>query len=338
MKRLFTQEINDISQIAEARRMTSYAVSSMGFNEQDIGKISIIVTELTNNLLKHTLNGGEYHLYKISDQDTEGIEMITLDKGPGMRSVSECIRDGFSTAGSPGTGLGSINRLSDFFDIYSSIDSGTVVLSRLWLKKKKIRGSFNPFEVSAIIVPKKNEEACGDKWMCIQENNKTLVIAVDGLGHGTGASIAASEAVAGFEANKNFPITDIMQSLSLRMAHTRGAAVAIAEINLSLCTLQYCGIGNIAAAIINKEGSKSLISLNGIVGQEIRKIQSFNYPWTNDSLLIMSSDGLSTRWNLDKYPGLFFKSLTIICAVLYRDFSRGNDDLLVIALRQRCQQ
>ena len=50
--------------------------------------------------------------------------------------------------------------------------------------------------------------------------------------------------------------------------------------------------------------STSMVSQNGTVGYTVRKIQSFDYRWTDDSLLIMHSDGLATHWNMDRYPGL----------------------------------
>lgn len=334
MKNILALKINENSQVAEARRLSSYAAASIGFNEQEIGRISLIVTELTNNLVKHTSSGGEFQLYSVGE---DSIEMLSIDKGPGMKNIPECMRDGYSTAGSPGTGLGSVNRLSDYFDIYSIPGQGTILQSRVGQKKNHPKAQNDFFDLSAILLPKPNQEVSGDKWLCIQKGATAHIIVADGLGHGSEASIAAMEAVKGFEAGKDLPLNQLMQKINVRMAHTRGAAVAICEINANNRTLQYCGIGNIAASLITPEGTKNLISFNGIVGHELRKVQTMNYDWSDDSLLIMHSDGIVTRWNLEKYPGLYYKSLSIICAVLYRDFSRGNDDLLVFGIRKRAK-
>lgn len=335
VKNILTLNIIDHSQVAEARRLTSYAATTIGFGDQDIGRVSLIVTELTNNLIKHAKLGGEFHLYRTSTAHYDAIEMLSIDKGPGMKNISECMRDGYSTAGSPGTGLGSINRMSDYFEIYSIPEQGTVILSRVIMNKKNGSSPKVYFDVSAILLPKPNQEVSGDKWYCYQNGTKAMIIVADGLGHGIEASTAALEAVKGFEVNKDLPLNQIMQTLNERMAHTRGAAVALCEINANTNSVQYCGVGNIAATLISPESFKNLVSFNGIVGHEIRKIQTMNYPWTDNSLLIMHSDGLLTRWNLEKYPGLFYKSLRVICAVLYRDFMRGNDDLLILGIRKR---
>ena len=60
------------------------------------------------------------------------LDVLALDRGPGMSDVDRCLADGYSTAGSPGTGLGAIGRLADQFDIYSSPETrdGPLALRR----------------------------------------------------------------------------------------------------------------------------------------------------------------------------------------------------------------
>jgi hypothetical protein len=79
---------------------------------------------------------------------------------------------------------------------------------------------------------------------------------------------------------------------------------------------------------------QSLASYNGIVGHKLPRLNEFAYPWPADGLLIVHSDGLSARWQLDGYPGLARRHPGLIAGVLYRDFRRGRDDVTVLALRQ----
>jgi hypothetical protein len=65
------------------------------------------------------------------------------------------------------------------------------------------------------------------------------------------------------------------------------------------------------------------------------KVQEFSYPWARDLLLIMNSDGLTSHWHLERHAGLMFKVPALIASVLYRDFSRGRDDLTVLVARER---
>ena len=90
----------------------------------------------------------------------------------------------------------------------------------------------------------------------------------------------------------------------------------------------------IAAAIVGLRESRSLMSHNGIAGHEMRKIQEFSYDWPADVLLIVHSDGMSSRWDLSSYPGLIFRSPSVVAGVIYRDYSRGRDDALVVVVRR----
>jgi anti-sigma regulatory factor (Ser/Thr protein kinase) len=91
----------------------------LGFDETDVGNVAIIVTELATNMLKHATQG-EILMRPIARGTALGMEFVALDRGPGIASLTQCFRDGYSTAGSPGTGLGSIARLAGDFDIYST--------------------------------------------------------------------------------------------------------------------------------------------------------------------------------------------------------------------------
>jgi len=156
----------------------------------------------------------------------------------------------------------------------------------------------------------------------------------DGLGHGADASDAAQEGIAAFRANLHKSPKEIIEAAHGRLQKTRGAAVAVAEIDFERQVVRYSGIGNIAGAIVANGKSRSLVSHNGIVGHVSETIREFSFPWTQDAFLIMHSDGLTTRWNLDQYQGLQVKPPSLIAAVLYRDFKRGRDDATVVVSRE----
>ena len=66
----------------------------------------------------------------LDDGTNQEFELLAIDQGPGMRDVDACMRDGHSTAGTAGCGLGAVLRLSGTFDLFSAPGQGTVVLSR----------------------------------------------------------------------------------------------------------------------------------------------------------------------------------------------------------------
>src|SRR5271155_4019799 len=115
--------VTEASQVGEARRAVTALASRLGFNETESGKVALVVTEVANNLVKHARDG-VLLLRPLEREQTSGIEILALDKGPGMTDVGRCLQDGFSTAGSPGTGLGAIVRLAAFADIHSIPQAG----------------------------------------------------------------------------------------------------------------------------------------------------------------------------------------------------------------------
>ena len=93
--------------------------------------MDIIVAELVSNLVKHA--GGGQLLVKLIEQDgIQGMEIISIDDGIGMTDVTRMVADGVSTKNTLGQGLGAMKRLSDFFQVYSLKDWGTLILIRIF--------------------------------------------------------------------------------------------------------------------------------------------------------------------------------------------------------------
>src|SRR5204863_410090 len=78
---------------------------------------------------------------------------------------------------------------------------------------------------------------------------------------------------------------EILTKAHAALRATRGAAIAIVEVDRTKEAVRFCGVGNIAGTILRGEKSRGMVSYNGIVGQEARKIQEFCYPWAAGALL-----------------------------------------------------
>ena len=325
--------ITEESQVGEARRLAITLASEWGFNQTDCGKIAIVVTEATKNLLKHAQNG-ELLLQLLTTAEGTCIEIIALDTAPGIQNLSQCLQDGFSTIGTPGNGLGAIQRQSDVFDIYSLPQVGTVLMSRLWADRQE---TALPFEIGAINLPKIRGDISGDAWAVEQHRDRTLVLVADGLGSGVLAAEASREAVRIFQTYINAHPQALLEKIHTGLRKTRGAVAAIAEILPDERLLRYAGIGNIAGAILTSGTSRSMVSYNGTLGLTLHKVAEFSYPWSENAILVMHSDGLSTHWTIDRYPGLTNRHPALIAAVLYRDFRRAAspDDIAVLVLKRR---
>ena len=174
----------------------------------------------------------------------------------------------------------------------------------------------------------------GDGYAVRQDGDTTVMMVVDGLGHGPQAADAATQAQRLFDRHWRQAPAELLDTLHAGLRSTRGAAVAIARVDPARRVVSYAGVGNIVGAIAAPGESKRLLSHNGTVGHVARKIQAIDYPLpATPALLVMHSDGLGTSWSIDAYPGLVHAHPTLVAAVLHRDFSRGRDDATAVALR-----
>ena len=332
MENLRFFSIQEASQIGEARRSASALARLLNFDTTEIEKVAIVTTEMASNLVKHT-NGGHLLIQPLEQQGITGIELLSLDQGPGMSNVAACLADGYSTAGSRGEGLGAIQRMATVFDIYSLKASGTALLAQLWAQPLPKKSQRARLELGVVCLPKPGETLNGDSWAVRWQAEQDLFLVVDGLGHGPGAATAAYEAVRVFQNAQLIEPTVLVEKMHQVLRSTRGAVVALVAISLGQ-QLTFVGVGNIVGTVLTNDKSQHTISHNGTVGHTIHRIQPFTYPWTPQSLLILHSDGLGTRWNLNAYPGLRERHPSLIAGVLYRDFKRGTDDVTVLVVKE----
>ena len=323
----------DRSYLSLTKREIQKLSESYGFSEAKQGKIDIILSELTSNLVKHTRDGGEILIKPVGKDKITGIEILCIDNGPGITDVPRMMEDGVSTIGSQGEGLGAIKRLSDDFDLYSQPEQGTVILSRLYLTEKDRKNSVIPhsLDIRAVMVPKSGEVHSGDAWQALPSPHGYAIMAVDGLGHGEAAHEAATEAVNTFKAHISDNPASLLKTIHQEIKKTRGAVGAIALIDTQGGSVVFCGIGNIAGKVLSGDMSKSLISYNGILGHNIpATINNHPFSWSDTSMLVLHSDGLTSRWDVSKYPHLKRHDPSTIAATLYKDHTRKTDDVLVI--------
>ncbi|HET7341831.1 MAG TPA: SpoIIE family protein phosphatase [Methylomirabilota bacterium] len=323
--------VTDASGVSAARRSAAALTRAAGFGETEAGRLAIVVTEAATNLLKHG-DGGEVLLETVTADAGLGVQMLALDRGRGMASVAVAARDGYSTAGTAGTGLGAIGRQADLCEIQSLPGHGTVVLAQVWARTPAPTHG-RRVSVGAACAPGPGEDVSGDGWAVIQHSGRTVVLVVDGLGHGPIAADARRQAIRIFQSGPSAAPADLVSALHAGLRSTRGAAVAVADIDPERRCLRFCGLGNIGAAVLSGGGRRSLVSHNGTAGHAARKIDEFTYPWPDDAVLVAHTDGLVSHWSLDAYPGLTARHPSLLAGVLYRDFKRGRDDVTVVVAR-----
>ena len=339
--------MDDASRVGEARRHAAQAAADMGWGEVDAGRLALVVTELGTNLVRHAQNGRLLVAARPQAGKAGGageIEMICIDEGPGISDIALAMRDGHSSSTTPGTGLGAVRRLASDFDMHSSVPHGTVSVAR-------VRPSAGPsaapatqseaapaLQIGAIRLPAPYESVCGDAWAAAThgpEGAQTTFLVADGLGHGPEAAKASQAAIDAFATAPDADLRDTVQRVHRELQTTRGAALCALRIDTASNTVTYTGAGNIVGRVLSGVFDKSLITQHGTAGLQIRKPEITSLELPAHALVVLHSDGIETRWSVDRIRPLLQRDPTLVAAVLLRDHTRHRDDATVVVIRQK---
>ncbi len=329
---------SDRSYFALVKKEINTLAATGGFSAKRLAEIDIVVAEMLSNLHKHA-GGGELLVKLIETKDVQGIEILCMDSGPGITDLKSMMKDGESTTQTLGQGLGAMDRLSDFFQIHTQKGWGTILLSRICNTPlpftqvvRKI--PLDSAEVRSLVVAKSGEKECGDRFCCIQTPQQIKLFLGDGLGHGHEAAVAVEMAIEAFKSCPEESPQKILRFMHQAVRKTRGLVGSIACFNIKEKKWQFCGIGNIGVRILGATINKTLISYNGIIGMNIPN--TLNDHWMDyelGQLLILHSDGIKSRWDLQKFTGLMRYDLSVLNATLYKEFTRNNDDTSVVSCK-----
>jgi anti-sigma regulatory factor (Ser/Thr protein kinase) len=317
--------VEDASAVPSCRSASLALAARLGFPSSRADQLALAVTEAASNLYKHARQGSL--LLRVNrDLEQPGVELVTIDAGPGLADVSAALRDGHSTAGSLGIGLGAIGRLADFTDLYSVPGHGTVLVARFW----PVPGP-PVIRCAGLIRPITGETECGDDFGAVQGGDTVTAVLCDGLGHGPLAAAAASQAVAAVLDQPGGEPAALLERAHRRMAGTRGGAVGVVQVTGAVA--RFAGLGNIAASILSDGTRKSMLSVPGIAGFQARVIRQFDYEVPPGAAVILHSDGISRRWEVAAVPGLAARDPLVIAAVLLAEAGQHRDDAGVLVLK-----
>jgi anti-sigma regulatory factor (Ser/Thr protein kinase) len=297
------------------------------FPETRTDQLTLAVTEAATNLHKHASQGSM--LLRIArDGGKPGIEMVTIDAGPGFRDPDTALRDGHSTAGTLGIGLGAIRRLADFCDLYSVPGKGTALVARFWPAP---RPDPDTAPYAGMVRPITGETDCGDVFGAVETEGRLTGVLCDGLGHGPLAATAATEAVAAVLDDPAGEPAALVERAHRRIGHTRGGALAVVQ--AADRVVRFAGLGNIAATILANGTRTGMLSVPGIAGHQARTIRQFEYTAPPGAALVLHSDGISGRWDPAALPGLNTRDPLVVAAALFAQAGSRRDDAGVLVLK-----
>jgi len=319
--------VEDVSAVTACRNAALALADRLRFPSARADQLALAVTEAASNLHKHASEGSLW-LGVNRDGEPPGIDLVTIDAGPGLPEVAAALRDGHSTAGTLGIGLGAIQRLADSVDLYSVPGHGTALTARFRPPGSRFP---DPLRWAGLIRPITGETECGDAYAAAYAGDAITAIVCDGLGHGPLAAAAAAEGVSAFLEDPSAEPAALAGQVHRRMAGTRGGAVGIVRLGGGVA--RYCGLGNIAASILGQGSRKNMISIPGIAGHQARTIRQFDYELPPGAAVILHSDGISARWQAAAVPALETRDPLLIAAVLLAEAGIHRDDAGILVLK-----
>jgi anti-sigma regulatory factor (Ser/Thr protein kinase) len=321
-------DVDDVSAAARARGAAMALGRRLGFSESRIGEIGIAATELATNLSRHAQKG-TLMLRVQREFDDAAIELVAVDSGPGFLDFDALARDGASTAGTLGIGLGAIKRLASWFDAYSLPQHGTVIIASFLRKGAPTRDLL--FGMTRAM---RNESVCGDAWSVRGTGELRTILLCDGLGHGELAAMASRTAVRAFnDGDDTASPAALLQRLNAALRSTRGAAAAAVRLDLRQRKLTFSGVGNVAVWIDDDAGRRGLHSAAGIVGTFTKPIRELEIELRPHAVVVLHSDGLTSKWSLSAYPGVKGHDAGILAATLLRDAGIHHDDASIVVVK-----
>jgi anti-sigma regulatory factor (Ser/Thr protein kinase) len=324
--------VTDDSAVGTVRRRAMRLAEQHGYGDGRQGEVGIVLTELATNLVRHA-HEGSILLRLVRAGPVAGIEVVAVDRGPGIADLRAAVRDGHSATGTLGVGLGAVSRLATSWDAHSVPGRGTVVMATIWPSGRGATGAPDSGDVAALTRPIDGETICGDGHAIRRDAGALRVLLCDGLGHGPLAAAATREAIRLFREADPQPPAQMLTLLHRGLSGTRGAAASVAELDTASGSVRHAGIGNITGALVSPGRRRVLLSQPGIVGHRGRSVREFTYEASLGDLLILHTDGVRGRWELDSYPGLTDRSPLIIAATLLRDAGVCRDDAGVLVAR-----
>jgi anti-sigma regulatory factor (Ser/Thr protein kinase) len=348
MRSIRSMEVRDEAQVGAVRRAVHAFAGDIGFSERELAEIDIVVQEVGTNAARYAKGGGQIHFTTTLGAEP-GLEIFYTDQGPGIYDLERVVRDGVSTGGSLGAGLGAVRRLMDEFEVYSTTQStarlaslarrtthGTALLLRKWVAATRLSDKTHAATARRIGVwsrPHPDEDQNGDAYFVRRRAGQTLLAVVDGLGHGRGAHEASRVALEVLADWQGGSLEDLFREAHAALRPTRGAVMGACVLDTTRGIFSYAGVGNIEVRVFNAPEPARPISNNGTLGARMDKLRVWSYAWAEGGVVVLASDGVSASWDLNDYPGLLPKSPQLLAGILMRDYGRDTDDATVLVAR-----
>ncbi|WP_433221068.1 SpoIIE family protein phosphatase [Dactylosporangium sp. CS-047395] len=314
--------------VGRARRTAEHLGHLVGLQPHRLAQLAMVVTQAATNVIKHAIDGAIL-IRPVRAARQGGVEVIATDRGPGIADAQAAVRDCRLTAATPGPLIDPLTWEAAWRDRYSHPGVGTTLAAQIWPDIAP-----RPHLASGTTRPLTAHLPCGDGYAVQTTARGVRVLLADGLGHGPLAARATTSAIETFNRIPATSPADALTILHQVLRDTRGAAVAIAELDTTTLLIRFAGVGNLTCATISPTGTRRPLRCQpGIVGRHLPTVHEQYTPVTAGDVFIMHSDGVTARWDPLHFPGLFAHAPQLIAATLLHHASTRRDDASVLSIR-----
>ena len=187
--------------------------------------------------------------------------------------------------------------------------------------------------VAHFVLPGQRES--GDHHVICQGREKVLVAAIDGVGHGKEAALAARSAAAILRSGVNESPLNVVQRCHEQLQATRGVVLSLASIEPGRGILTWLGIGNVQGVLMRAGAQPGtvqevLLLRAGVVGFQLPALQAVVLPLQKGDTLVFATDGINQE---------FVRSLSALespqrmAERILEQHHSGHDDGLVLVVR-----
>ena len=321
-------DVRHRADLAPAHRLARVAAKASSFDSTACEEIALVVMELSTNLIKHA-GGGHVVLRPIARKGKTGLQIEATDNGPGMPEL--LLKDGFSTAGTLGVGLGAVNRLANELKIEARRGGGTRVSCCKWVREATIVLTACTLDIGAASRAKLCDN--GDDFVIRLWGANAMVGIIDGCGHGEPAHRAARVARHYVEGHYDCPLGDIFEGVERDCRATRGVVMALARFDWIVGEVSFASVGNIESHLFAAGAPLPVNVRRGILGANAPRPALTTHSWTSESIMVMHSDGVSSRWDRNALNQPHDPADTVARNIM-RKYGKPLDEATVVVVRK----
>jgi hypothetical protein len=175
--------------------------------------------------------------------------------------------------------------------------------------------------------PLSGQTSSGDRALVVEFPNGALVAALDGLGHGHEASLAAGEAELVLKDDPGAPVDELVQRCHNRLRSTRGAVMTLASVTPG--TISWIGIGNVEGILVKPSGLEAVSVRGGIVGYSMPALVARTVTVAKGDTLALATDGIRHGFRAE----IDAREPQVIADAVLAKYGKGSDDACVVIAR-----